>query len=119
MNERDETRLFRTLDPPPGGLADLRRRITGRRRRRAWTMRVATATAGVAIAALAVWLALPAGNGAEHGIEFGDDLLAVRLGLAEPPSEPVSVRPGQRGTYAVERVPTTDDRVVMYRFGSR
>jgi len=116
LNERDEARLFRVLDPPPGGLADLRRRIAARESRRAWGFNLATAAVGLAIVIVGIVVSVPLTGPTNL---LGDDLVAIQLGLIEPPSEPVSIRAANRGEFAVERVPTSDERVVMYRFGSR
>lgn len=47
------------------------------------------------------------------------DLLAIRLGLVEVPAETVSIRPDLRQKYAVQQIPTTDERIVFYMVGSR
>ena len=119
LNERDDTGGFQVLDPPAGGLAALRNRIRRDERRRARRLRLATVTAGMAVIALVVvsgfWMSRDRGR----TLDPGSDLVAIRLGLSEPPSEPVTVPPAYRRDFAVQRVPTTDDRVVFYLVGSR
>src|SRR5262245_35509806 len=118
-SDHDTEGLFPTLDPPPGGLTRLRTRIREDRRRRArsWGL----ATAGIAAVAFAVLVLVPprpvAPLQALPGLE--SDLLAIQLGIVDPPSEPVSIRPDLRGEFAVRRIPTTDRRVVFYLVGSR
>ena len=97
LDERDDRGLFEVLQPPTGGLTRLRSRIRRTERRRVRTWRLAGATAGLA----------------------GSDLLAIRLGLSDAPTEPVSIPPDRRHEFAVRRVPTTDERVVFYLVGSR
>jgi hypothetical protein len=119
MSGRDPEGLFEVLEPPPGGLASLRERIRQRARRRSRARRAAAGVAAVAVLAFAALLlhgppreeSLPPG--------FGSSLWAIGLGLADPPSDPVSVPPDARDHQAVLRVPTTDDRVVFYLVGSR
>jgi hypothetical protein len=82
-------------------------------------LRLAGATAGLAVVVLSVFLALPFERNGAVSLDSGSDLLAIRLGLAEAPAEPVSVPPGHRHEFAVRRVPTSDERVVFYLVGSR
>jgi hypothetical protein len=120
MSDRELSRLFDELAPPPGGLADLRDRLRGREVRRRRTLRLAAAFAGAAaLAIVVVWLALPTPTREPAPWLSRSDLYAVHLGVVEPPSEPVTVPPDQRGEIAVRRVPTSDERVVFYRVGVR
>ena len=119
LNERDDTGIFQVLEPPAGGLAALRSRIRRDQRRRAWTLRLATATAGMAVIAVVVVSGFWVSRDPGPTLDPGSDLMAIRLGLSEPPSEPVTVPPAYRHDFAVQRVPTTDDRVVFYMVGSR
>lgn len=119
LNERDPDGLFDLLEPPAGGLAGLRERIGRHRRRRVRAWRLTAATAGAAVILLAVLLSPAFDRGRAPVLDPGSDLLAVRLGLAEPPAETVTVPPAYRRDFAVRRVPTTDDRVAFYLVGSR
>ena len=120
MSDRELGRLFDQLTPPPGGLADLRRRIDRRAARRRRGFRLATACAGVAVVALlALWLALPLRSRGPAPWLDRDDLYAVRLGLVAPPSEPVTVPAADKDRVAVQRVATRDPRIVFYRVGFR
>ncbi len=121
MNDRDSNLLFEMLEPPPGGVQRLGVRIARDRRRRARNRRFAIA--GVGMAALAA-LVLMIGSHARKspsiilpGVE--SDLLAIRAGLVEPPTEVVSIPPALRREFAVQRIPTSDDRVVFYLVGRR
>jgi hypothetical protein len=118
-NERDERRLFEVLPPPPGGLARLRSRIHREERRRTRTWRLAGATTGLAVVALAILLALTFDARRARRLDPGSDLLTIRLGHAAAPAEPVSIPPEYRHEFAVRRIPTTDERVVFYLVGSR
>lgn len=120
MNERDPSRLFEDLDPPPGGLTRLRARLRTEHRRRIRNRALAvTAAAGTAIG-LAAFLVLSGGGDPAANLPgLTSDLVAIRLGLAEAPTEVVSVRAELRREYAVRRLPTSDDRVVFYAVGSR
>jgi len=116
----DETdRLFPVLDPPPGGLTRLRARIRQDRRRRTASWGLVTAAAGIAALVLAVLVLTPAPRKIRALPGLESDLLAIQLGIVDPPREPVSVRPDLRNEFAVRRIPTTDERVVFYLVGSR
>jgi hypothetical protein len=106
--------LLDPLEPPPGGLAGLRRRIAGRERRRAAARSTLPALAIVAVAgcaAILAWLGSPPRPLAAPVL---DDLGSIALGIAAPPVEPVTVPAARRNDTAVLRVPTRDDRVVLY-----
>ncbi len=119
MNGHDDSSLFEMLDVPPGGLTRLRVRIRQERRRRLRNRSLATAAAGVAMIGLAVLLLLPNGGEALMLPGMESDLLAIRLGLVDPPHDAVSIRPDLRRDYAVRQIPTTDEQVVFYMVGSR
>lgn len=107
------------LDPPGGGLSELRRRIVRHERRRAARRAVlASAAAFVVLAGAA--LAVPR-LGAPPPVPdaLAGRLVAMRVGLVEPPDAPVSVRPDRRGDTAVRRVATGDERVAYYLVGGR
>ncbi len=101
-------------DAPPGGLADLRGRLVRRQRRRRAAGALATVGAAAVLLALVF---LPGGERPANHAMTGE-LVAVRLGLAEPPVDIVSVPAHRRGDTAVRRVPTGDDRVVFYLVGT-
>lgn len=110
---------FEPLDPPAGGLAALRSRIERESVRpphplRSWAWAAAT----VAAVSLACVLLLWHGTSRPLAIAGGDDLLAIRLGLVDSPSEPVTVAPDQRSRVALQRVPLPTDEVVFYRVGT-
>ncbi len=113
--------LFERLDPPPGGLARLRVQLDERERRAAaWRLRPLRWAVAVLLMGAIVGLAVVSFDRPRSGLD--DRLLAassgplgVRLGLAEPPSEAVSVPPGLRHRVAVERVEVEVPGVVYYR----
>ena len=106
-------RLFEELEPPRGGLADLRARIeTDRRRRvRRWQLQGAAAAAAVLVVAVLVFFP-PSDRPAPLVAEFSPSL--IRFGLGDAPAEPVTIPIGNRGEMAALRVPVDDQRVVLY-----
>ena len=117
MNVREPSWLFETLDPPPGGLAGLRSRI--RRERRKQVRNRTLAAAAIVVAGLAVLPFLSVGEPTAPSPGLKSDLLAVQLGLVDPPEEIVSIRPDLRRQYAVQEIPTENEQVVFYLVGSR
>ena len=106
-------RVFERLEPPSGGLRDLRTRIEADRRRRLrmWRLQGAAAAAlGLVVAVLGFVLASP------RPAPLRNDLgpTAVRLGLVAPPVEAVVIPPHSRAAMAARQVPMDDDRVVFY-----
>lgn len=118
MSESEQDRLFELLDPPPGGLIRLRAGVGAERRRRFRNRSLAAGLATAAAALLALFL-VPGTAPPTPLPGLESDLLAVKLGLAEAPTEVVSIRPDLRREYAVRQVPTSDERVVFYMVGSR
>jgi len=119
LNQRDDHGLFELLEPPPGGLTRLRSRIRRAEHRRARSWQLASATAGLAVIVVAVLLIPTFNRSNGQPLDIGSDLLAIRAGLVDPPAEPVTIVAEHRGRFAVQRIPTTDDRVVLYMVGSR
>jgi hypothetical protein len=109
----DGLEALRSLDPPPGGVEALRRRLARRARRRLVT-RATLAGALVIVGGLALHTALAPQS---RPAWSAPDLLAIDLGLVDPPSEPVTVTGNSRDRLAVLRVPTRDERVVFYLAG--
>jgi len=110
--------LLEPLEPPPGGLDGLRRRIERRERRRTALRSAAPALAVVAVAGCAAffaWLGSPPRPGP---VPVLDELGSIALGVAAPPLEPVTVPAARRNDTAVLRLPTRDDRVVLYLVAS-
>jgi len=110
--------LFERLEPRPGGLAALRRRLDGDEARRSRGLRVAAVAAVAAAVAvlLVVWM-WPTATWpprARASTRLAAHPAAVGLGFAPAPAEPVTVMPGSRAEVAVSRVPTSDERVVFY-----
>jgi hypothetical protein len=108
--------LFETLDPPPGGLTRLRARLASERRRRVRAGFAGAVLAAGGAAALAVGVALGPAQPAAPWPEFSP--LRIRLGLAPPPSEPLSLPPEAQSTVALVRVPSSTERVALYWVGS-
>lgn len=112
-------RLLETLEPPPGGTARLRVRIKADQRRRARNGILLITAATVLLVTLAVSIFQPAGREIDMLPGLESDLLAIQLGLVDPPTETVSIRSDLRHQYAVRRVPTANEKVVLYLVGSR
>jgi hypothetical protein len=110
--------VFEIHEPPPGGLGELRRRIQGERPpRRAWLGGLA-----VAAAATAAVLLLASPGEPEPGAE-----LARHLACAEPALAGVlcgagavgaTVAPGHQDRLALQAVPSSSERVLLYRVAS-
>lgn len=122
MNEpkRAEARpLFARLEPPPGGLADLRRRIAAEEAAQARLRGWRWAVGGLATAAAVVALALlstrpPAPTWVDAPALAGDPGL-VALGRGPAPREPVTLAPDAGPGAALRRVETATPGVVYYR----
>ena len=111
---RDE--IFERLDPPPGGLAELRARIAApprRARRRALPV--------LAVAAAALVFLVVSGDRPPDLVSAARrraDTAEIALGLAPVPAAAVAIDPEQRATAALAEVRTTDPNVVFYWVGS-
>ena len=117
--EPDPAGWLAPLEPPPGGLDGLRRRIA-RRERRVALRRAAYTLAGLATAAALLAVALrPTALPASLLPGSASSLLAIEYGLAEAPTEAVTVPPHRRNDTAVQAVVTRDERVVLYLVGQR
>jgi len=120
LNDPDSGNAFEMLEPPAGGLTRLRARMRQDQVRRRRTLRLAVAGAGLVVIVTVVLAAalLPAWSPVLlPGLE--SDLLAIQAGLVEPPAATVSIRPDLRHEYAVQQIPTTNEKVVFYLVGSR
>ncbi len=117
--------VFRQHEPPPGGLARLRRRLAEPRPRRRIVPGLAAAFAAAAIVAAVSWSLLrptadrPRPGGGDPLAVFIDDTgsappALVEYGLAAEPDEPVSIAPNRRGQLAVSRVAVARPDVVFY-----
>jgi hypothetical protein len=107
--------LFDQLDPPPGGVAGLRRRLRNEPRRR--RRHVATAALGGAlvVGGLSVTLYRQLAQPDQVQARLADfDPALVALGLQDAPSEPAAIPPEMRHRMALERVPLDTERVVFY-----
>ena len=120
----DKSRIFPNLAPPAGGLERLRRQLDREQdnRRTRWQIPVVAATA--IFICSAVWLVTSEIRSESRRDQFSRALASlkaesnpalVRLGLADAPSEAVTVPTGQRKRVAVERVAVPDPGVIYYR----
>jgi hypothetical protein len=119
LSDMDTRRMFEVLDPPRGGVTRLRARIRTDRQLRIRNRVLATVAAGVIVLGLIALIVLPNGGTALTLPGFESDLLAIQLGLIDPPTETVSIRPDLHHEYAVQQIPTADERIVFYMTGSR
>ena len=120
----NSSKVFEQLEPPPAGLTRLRVRIdedTRRRRDRAvnWAYGLSSLAAGLVALIIVLRPAdgqpPPRANAADVMVDasgMGHAAL-VQLGLADAPSEPVTIAIGSRDQVAAYRVPSDDD-VVFY-----
>jgi len=121
IHKRD---LFEELEPPPGGLVDLRLRLAEQRRRPAVarTLWPATAAAATAVAVLLLWLRISAPSDRVRVSRSQPELArlishhpaAVELGLHAGPIAPVAAMPGTPHAFAASRVPVAGDEVIFY-----
>jgi len=113
----DALDLLREIDPPPGGLDGLRRRLARHARRRAAIGRSAFAAATLALVLGGSLAVREATRPPAVPAWAAESLLAVELGLVEVPDEPVSIPRAARNRLAIRRVDTSDPRVVLYLAG--
>jgi len=113
MNERRDLGLD-PVDPPPGGLDALRARVARHERRRVVTRRVIPSLAAAVVLVAVVLIGRGEPWAPAPATPFERDLLARVSEALDPPSDPVSVPFERRADTAVLRVPTRDDRVVLY-----
>lgn len=112
--------LFKTLDPPPGGLTALRARLDAERlrsprQRRVWAASIAV---GVAAAVIVAALILSPGRPPEPQLPVPDDPVLAALTLSNVGAASVQVSASNAGTIAVEPVPLPTEDVVYYRVAS-
>lgn len=113
--------VFEELKPPPGGLAALRARLDRAETEIPWSRQQLVGRWAVVAAACALTLLLvpllwhePSTTWRDAVLEDGNPAL-VRLGLAEPAADVVSVPAGRRRMMAVEKVELGDPAVLYYR----
>lgn len=120
MNDPDLGNAFEMLEPPAGGLTRLRTRMRQDQVRRRRTLRLAVACTGLVVVVTAALIAALLPTGSPVLLPgLGSDLLAIQAGLVESPAATVSIRPDLRHKYAVQQIPTTNERIVFYLAGSR
>ena len=113
MNDRSDLGLD-AIEPPSGGLESLRARVARHERRRIVTRRIVPAVAAAVVLVGAVLIGWGGSWAPAPESPFERALLASVQDALAPPSDPVSVPLERRRDTAVLRVPTRDDRVVLY-----
>jgi hypothetical protein len=109
--------VFERLDPPPGGLAELRERMTARpspsflRGRHLFPVAAALAVAAVV---LLVWSRRDPTPDLVSAARERGGLEQVTLGLAPAPATSASVTDDERATTALTEVPTSNRTVAFY-----
>ncbi|MBT3222069.1 MAG: hypothetical protein HN348_23600 [Proteobacteria bacterium] len=102
--------VFEVIEPPCGGVNTLRGRLEEHRSYRGWGLGFGLVS--VAFAATIALVVLSVQTPTDDSLDLGDNIVAIALGLVEPPVEPVvSTQPDR---FAVMRVSVTDD-VIFYR----
>ncbi len=106
--------VFEILQPPPGGLAELQRRVQGERTpRRAWLGGLALVAAAAAV------LVVASPRTPEPALELADQLACADPALAGvlcAGGEPGAVvSPSGADRLALALVPNANDRVLIYR----
>jgi hypothetical protein len=122
--DENQHRFFPDLTPPPGGLEKLQRQLKQQPEPSGMRLRVFALSLATVCICFTIWLAASEVN--REGkpdyvaqalaslIANGDPAL-IRFGLADAPSEAVTVPSGERKYMAVERVAVPDPIVVYYR----
>jgi hypothetical protein len=111
--------LLPPLDPPPGGLTRLRARIADERRSPRRPRVVTPALGLAATVVLAVVAFALVRNEPTSDLHAADtSLLRMRLGLVDPPAEPVTVPEERRGEMAVQRIDLDTQQVLYYLVSS-
>lgn len=125
MNPPDP--LFRELEPPPGGLAQLRARIEADERQHArwrWAL-VAVAILAIIGAAIAIPLALrqpalpEAAQQAAAPLPSPAHPAGEHLGLSTPQAEPAVVIPQPGRSAALKQIEVSHPDVVLYLHASK
>ncbi len=109
--------VFEILEPPPGGLAELRRRVHGERAPR-WTW-IGGAALAAAAASLLLVVTPPAHDpGADLAAAMACADPALASILCDQGDSMVAVAPGHQDRLALVSVPTSSDRVLLYHVAS-
>jgi len=115
--------IFAEMTPPPGGLERFRRRLeqeSGHSHKQ-WRYLVPAAVSLLFCIVLSVWIIDSFISERNPTDPFLAQLKAeynpamIRLGLADPPGEAVTVPVDQRSRMAVQRVTVSDPDVIYYR----
>jgi hypothetical protein len=108
--------VFEIHEPPPGGLAELRRRVRGDGHpRRAWLGGMAVAAGAVALMVTVLHQPDP-GVELARGLACGDPVLSgLFCGAPEPGA---TIQPAHRERLALRPVPVLNDGVLVYRVAS-
>ena len=113
--------LFKTVEPPPGGLEKLRSRLDEEETKRfPLLMRISYAGAALVVAlALLLLVSRPFTRAPEEKpfnelLARSTDPSLVRYGVKEAPEAAVSIRRENRGRMAVMEMPVESDEVIFY-----
>jgi hypothetical protein len=114
-----DIKLFEELTPPAGGLDQLRARLDQEPARQLRNRSLAAASIAIATAAVILAILITPADQPRLYTDASTILAAspaaVRLGLTQAPTEPVSIAPQQRNHMAVQRVEVADKKVLYYR----
>ncbi len=106
--------VFEILEPPPGGLRELRRRVHGERVPR-WTLFGGAALAAAAASLLLVVTPPAHEPGADLAAAMACSDPALASVLCGQRDTLVAVAPGHHDRLAITPVPTSSDSVLFYR----
>ena len=110
------TDLFRALEPPPGGLAELRRRLPGEQRPGFLLRAARWGVAGAAAAAAVIVLSVQWTRDERLRLAYPDSSRPslMRIGVVDLPTTAVSLPPAQRSRQGLVEIPVERDGVRAY-----
>jgi len=120
----NDGKIFKELTPPPGGLEDFRVRLEKESAHARMRLHFIIPVAASVVFCLTLLIFIrshdPAAdrndfNRALSQLEAENNPAMIRLGLVDPPREPITVPVDQRSRMAVQRVTVTDHDVIYYR----
>ena len=106
--------LFEQLEPPPGGVAKLRERMTARPSPLVRRLVPAAAARAIAAGVLLFWSRREKAPDLVAAARHRAGLEQVALGLAPAPAGSAALTEEERATTALAEVPTSNSKVAFY-----